>query len=135
MSEHLVPATEPATAGLAAPHTEGLRQHRVRFQRCSACGHAVTLARYACPACGSPALDWHTAQGHGRVEAVTEVARPPSEAFRALAPYTLVLVRLHEGARLMGHAQPGVRIGDAVQAGFFEHGGRTLLRFVPAAPA
>jgi uncharacterized OB-fold protein len=44
-------------------------------------------------------------------------------------PYTLVLVDLDEGARLMGHADPGVAIGARVSAGFFEHDGRRLVRF------
>ena len=64
--------------------------------------------------------------------AVTEVARAPSDEFRALAPYTLVLVQLDEGPRLMAHATAGVHIGDRVHAGFFDHQGRTLVRFAPA---
>ena len=34
-----------------------------------------------------------------------------------------------DAARL--HAVPGVRIGERVRAGFFEHQGRTLVRFAP----
>jgi uncharacterized OB-fold protein len=48
-----------------------------------------------------------------------------------LAPYTLVVVTLEEGARLMGHATPGVQIGDAVTATFFKHLDQTLVRFEP----
>ena len=51
------------------------------------------------------------------------------DEFRALAPYTLVLVQLDEGPHLMAHATAGLRIGDRVRAGFFEHQGRTLVRF------
>ena len=46
-------------------------------------------------------------------------------------PYTLVIVELAEGARLMGHATPGVAIGQRVRAGFFEHQDRQLIRFNP----
>ena len=49
--------------------------------------------------------------------------------FRALAPYTLVIVELDEGPRLMGHADASIDIGQRVRAGFFEHQNRTLLRF------
>ncbi|MNR52822.1 hypothetical protein D3C85_1727350 [compost metagenome] len=66
------------------------------------------------------------------MRAVTVVARAPSEAFRCLAPYTLVLAQLVEGPRLMAHAAPDVQIGDRVQAHFFEHAGQPLVRF--AAP-
>jgi uncharacterized OB-fold protein len=59
----------------------------------------------------------------------TEVTRAPSQAWRALVPYTIVIVELDEGPRLMGHAESGLAIGDRVEAGFFEFEGRTLLRF------
>ena len=87
------------------------------------------LARYACARCGSDRLQWLDAGGTGSVYAVSEVARAPSQSFRALVPYTLVLVELDEGARVMGHAEPGVVIGDLVAAGFFVHDGSPLLRF------
>lgn len=119
---------------LAAPFNQGLAEGRLRFQRCDDCRHAQTLPRYACTRCGSPRLHWQDAAGTGVVHAVTEVARAPSEAFRALAPYTLVLVTLDEGPRLMAHAAPGVAIGDRVAAGFFEHQDRPLVRFTPIAP-
>jgi uncharacterized OB-fold protein len=121
---------------LAAPFVEGLARHELRYQSCTGCGHAQTLARYACAACGSTRLEWKTAGGRATVHAVTVVSRAPSDEFRALAPYTLVLVTLDEGPRLMAHAAPGVRIGDRVAAGFFAHAGHVLVRFSPApAPA
>ena len=76
-------------------------------------------------------FDWRVSRGEGTVFAVTVVARAPSDEFRALAPYTLVLVDLDEGFRLMGHAVPGVAIGDRVVADYFIHGERTLVRFRP----
>lgn len=118
---------------LAAPFTDGLRDGVLRYQQCTACGTAQTLARYACQHCGERgALHWRDAAGTATVSAVTVVARAPSDEFRALAPYTLVIVQLDEGPRLMGHAAPGVCIGEPVRAGFFEHQGRTLVRFAPA---
>lgn len=115
--------------GLAAPFKQGLRQQVIRYQHCAACGIAQTLARYACQRCGAVTLSWRDAGGRGTVQAATVVARAPSDAFRPLAPYTLVLVQLDEGCRLMAHAEAGVRIGARVQAGFFEHEGQTLVRF------
>lgn len=118
---------------LAAPFTDGLREGVLRYQQCTACGTAQTLARYACQHCGERgALHWRDAAGAATVCAVTEVVRAPSDEFRALAPYTLVIVQLDEGPRLMGHATPGVHIGERVLADFFEHHGRTLVRFAPA---
>lgn len=116
---------------LATPFNDGLRSGVVRYQRCAACGQAQTLARYACQRCGHDQLDWHDAAGTATVRAATVVARAPSDDYRPLAPYTLVIVELDEGPRLMGHAEADVQIGARVRAGFFEHLGRPLLRFVP----
>ena len=114
---------------LSAPFVEGLQRSEIRYQACVGCGAAQTLARYACRACGSAQLEWRTACGAGRIYAMTSVARAPSEEFRALAPYTLAIVELQEGPRLMGHASSDVRIGDQVFAHFFEFGDRRLIRF------
>lgn len=124
--------TATSSSALASPFVDGLARHELRFQRCAACGTAQTLARYACAHCGSESLAWETARGTATLHAVTVVSRAPSDAFRALAPYTLVIAQLDEGPRLMAHAEPGVRIGDRVAASFFAHDGRTLVRFSPA---
>lgn len=116
----------------AAPFVEGLARRELRYQACTACGHAQTLARHACSRCGAVALEWRRATGHGTVYSSSVVMRAPSSAFRELVPYTIVIVTLDEGCRVMGHASPGVAIDDRVEAGFFEFEDRTLLRFVPA---
>jgi uncharacterized OB-fold protein len=117
------------TVSLTAPFREGLAHGEVRYQSCAACGAPQTLARYACRACGSPRLEWRRAKGAGTVYATTVVARAASEEFRLLAPYTLALVDLDEGSRLMGHASPDIEIGDRVTAEVVSHAGRKLVRF------
>ena len=97
---------------------EGIEQGEVRFQACLDCGAAQTLARFACKHCGGLRLEWRAASGRGKVHAITVVSRAPSQELRALAPYTIVLVDLEEGPRLMGHGEPGMAIGDRVEAGF-----------------
>ncbi len=114
------------------PFTEGLDHGLLRYQRCEDCGRAQTLTRLACAHCGSERLAWHDAGGHGTVVAASVVKRAPSDAFRPLVPYTLVLVELDEGPRVMGHATPGTAIGDHVKAGTFSHERRSLLRFSPS---
>lgn len=123
----------PASAAdpLAAPFVEGLGRGELRYQSCSSCGAAQSLARFACRACGSRELHWRTASGRGRIHSITLVQRAPTEEFRALAPYALALVELDEGFRVMGHAAPHLSIGAPVAAEFFTSGSRRLLRFVP----
>ena len=121
----------PAGGGaLAAAYVDGLRQGRVRFQRCVHCAAAQTLARHACTRCGSDALQWQEATGRATVRAVTVVSRAPAEAYRSLVPYTVVIVELDEGPRLMGHAEAGTTIGSRVRATTFEWNGQPLLRFI-----
>lgn len=124
----------PASSGhsLAQPYVDGLLHCLIRFQTCGACGRAQTLAHDACQHCGAEQLSWSDSAGLGTVHAVTVVGRAPSDAFRPLAPYTLVIVTLDEGARVMGHATPGIKIGERVVAGFFVHLGQTLIRFETA---
>ena len=115
---------------LTDPFVDGLALGLLRHQTCEHCGAVQRHPRLACEHCGSFDLGWREAGGRGSVFAVTVVARAPSDAFRDLVPYTLVLVDLDEGARLMAHAEPGVQIGDRVTATFFGHGPRRLVRFV-----
>ena len=116
-------------AALSAPFTEGLARGELRYQACLDCGAPQTLARYACRACGSTRLEWRASTRRGTVYATTVVTRAPSEEFRALAPYTLAIVELDEGPRLMGHAPAGIAIGDRVVAETFAFGARNLVRF------
>lgn len=111
------------------PYAEGLAAGEVRYQVCESCGVWQPLQRHACRACGSRQLAWRASSGRATVYAVTEVFRAPTEAFQALVPYTLVLATLDEGPRVMGHAEPGVGIGDRVRAEVFQFDGQPLLRF------
>lgn len=127
-------STEHMPASLAQPYLDGLVHHQIRFQSCTTCGRAQTFAHDACEHCGAERLEWKTSSGRGRVHAVTVVSRAPSDAFRALAPYTLVVVEMQEGARVMGHAAAGVRIGESVVASYFDHLGQNLIRFEKLTP-
>ncbi|WP_218511672.1 Zn-ribbon domain-containing OB-fold protein [Variovorax sp. dw_308] len=110
-------------------YREGVAQGLLRYMKCRDCESAQTLARYACGRCGSTQLDWLDSDSTGTVYAVTTVTRAPSDEFRALVPYTLVLVDLREGSRVMGHGEPGLMIGDAVIASFAELKSKGLVLF------
>ena len=114
----------------SGPYLEGVDRGVLRFQRCQSCGAAQTLSRYSCHACDGERFDWLDSHGTGIVHSLTVVNRAQSEAFRSLLPYTLVLVDLDEGARVMAHAQAGLGIGDRVRATGFSHEGLALIRFV-----
>src|SRR5437588_79499 len=98
------------------------------LQRCEHCAHRWYFARRLCPRCGG-AVATFPAAGGGIVFSTTVVARAPDESFRTLAPYTLALVDLDEGVRVMAHAVAGTPIGARVRLEFFTHADRTLPRF------
>ena len=114
---------------LAERFWDGCAQGELRYQRCSGCAAPQLHARAFCLRCGGTKLEWHKALGTGTVYALTSVARAPTDEFRALAPYVIVLVDLDEGLRMMAHGAPGLSIGDRVRVEFFAHGGRSLPRF------
>jgi uncharacterized OB-fold protein len=116
---------------LSAAFLEGLSNHQLRYQACTDCGAPQSLSRYACRQCGSARLEWRRATGRGSVYATTVVARAPAEEFHTLAPYTLAIVQLDEGPRLMAHGEAHIAIGDRVVADFFQFAGHTLVRFRP----
>ena len=71
------------------------------YRRCTACGQAQPATRRFCIGCGGATLAQHPARGDGTVHTFTTVHRAPSAAFRALVPYTLALVDMDEGFRLL----------------------------------
>lgn len=111
------------------PFTLGLAAGRLRYQRCEDCDATLTGQHYACTHCASTRLAWCDAAGTGAVYAVSTVHRAPTESFRALVPYTLVLVDLDEGPRVMAHGAPGLVIGERVAAQPMQLGAQPLIRF------
>lgn len=87
----------------------------LHYQQCPSCHHLWYFERDFCPACGHTTPNSQQASGRGVVHATTLVHRAPSDEFRAIVPYQMVLVDMAEGFRVMGHAQTGVAIGDAVR--------------------
>ena len=94
---------------------EALEQGRFLLQRRASTGAFIFPPRVAEPRSGATDLEWVPACGEGRVYAVTVISpRPP------VAPYTVALVDLAEGPRVMGRveglAPDQVAIGLAVTA-------------------
>ena len=85
---------------------------RLTYQHCLHCGRVFYFRRDFCPRCGVSVPPVRAATGLGTVYAATLVLRAPSDEFRAIAPYRIVLVDLDEGFRAMAHADPTLVIGD-----------------------
>ena len=102
---------------------------RIVFQRCDACQHTWYFHRDFCPACGHEAPATSTSAGLGVVHASTLVQRAPSDEFRAIAPYRIVLVDVADGFRMMGHGDRSLAIGDRVRCDVRNVAGRLLPFF------
>ena len=84
---------------------------------CADCGQVLLPPRPACYACGSRAVDVEPQSREGRIFSYTEVRTPPP-AFAADAPYTVAVVELADGGRLLGRVTADyadVAIGDSVE--------------------
>ena len=104
------------------PYWDGCKQHELRIQQCTACGHSQFYPRLYCTACMSERVEWVTASGHGTVLSFTIVYRPVTQAFAADVPYVVALITLDEGPQLMsnvvGCAPETVHIGMPVEVTF-----------------
>lgn len=103
------------------------------FQQCGACRHAWYFRRDFCPACGQEAPVTSTSTAVGTVHASTLVQRAPSDEFRAISPYRIVLVDVAEGFRMMGHGEASLIIGDRVRCEVRTVAGRLLPFFTRGA--
>jgi len=112
----------PALSGLAGEFYRWCAQGELRFQRCDGCGRWRHVPREICAHCGSFDWTWTRSSGRGTVYAYTEIVRPLHPAFAADAPYTVVIVELEEGVRMLSRmvdCAPGaVAIGMPVAVEF-----------------
>jgi uncharacterized OB-fold protein len=84
---------------LNAPYFAGCHEGELRLQHCGSCGHWQFYPRPFCTACGADAPAWKAASGQGTVASFSVVRRGLSPAYEA--PYTIALVDLAEGPRMM----------------------------------
>jgi len=113
---------------------DGVRDHELRLQRCTACRALRHPPRPMCPGCNS--LDWDTiaASGRGRVYSFVMPRHPSFPWFEGT--YIVVLVELEEGPRLVSNLceidPDDVTIGMPVEV-FYEHfdDGLVLPQFRP----
>ncbi len=111
------PVTGPDARGQAL-----LAQGVLPLQSCTPCGAFQFYPSIVCRSCGTPAGEFVTATGLGRVYAITRVAGDPG--------YNVALVDLDEGARVVTQIEGGdALIGDRVRACFPGRDGAPPLTF------
>jgi uncharacterized OB-fold protein len=95
----------------------------------------VHYPRGACPRCYSEELEFRAVAGTGRIYSYSTVATKggfPSYAERV--PYTIVLVELDEGPRIIANLleapETGIEVGAPVRLTFEKRGEVTLPQFI-----
>jgi uncharacterized OB-fold protein len=89
-----IPKPTPETAHF----WEGAANGELRLQRCDDCDHVYFPPRPFCPACSSRSVSVFAASGRGYLDSYV-INERPHPAFDG--PYSIALVRLEEGPRLM----------------------------------
>jgi len=109
----------PAIDDDARAYWAGLGRGELLLQHCRACGHVQFYQRAMCGRCLSGEVEHRPASGRGRIYSFSTVYRPPSPEFKEDVPYTVILVELAEGPRMLStliDAPPEtVAIGQAVE--------------------
>lgn len=85
------------------PFWEALRQGSFAIPYCQDCDKPHFTPRRFCPHCWSDRLEYRAVSGAGTVYSFTTVRANPPSAFEDLLPYTIAIVELDEGVRMMTH--------------------------------
>ncbi|WP_223446219.1 Zn-ribbon domain-containing OB-fold protein [Pseudomonas sp. BF-R-19] len=107
-----------------------LNQGRFMIQVSRSSGRCVFYPRTVEPGTGADDLEWVQARGHGTVYATT-IVRPKAPA----APYSVVLIDLDEGVRMMscveGIEPEAIQIGMPVRARISSRENQACIVFDP----
>ncbi len=80
---------------------EGINRHELVFQRCKECGTWRHPPRPVCPKCRSFEKEWTPSTGKGAVYSWVTYQESPHPGFKA--PYSVVLLEMEEGVRLVSN--------------------------------
>ena len=84
------------------PYWAAAAEHRLAVPRCGVCDRWVWQPAPLCPSCGTPDLVWSDVSGDGVVVSWTVIHPPVLPAWADEVPFTVLLVELDEGVRMVG---------------------------------
>jgi uncharacterized protein len=107
----------------------------LRFQRCDGCGYVRYPEAPRCPECLRPGGSWTVDSGTGTVWSFCVYHHVYDRAFAAVVPYTVILVELDSGPRIVSNLleTTGVHIGQRVVGRVEILDGAPLVFFRPHA--
>lgn len=95
---------------------QAARAGRLEVQRCRQCRLLRYFPAPVCPGCLSEDCAWEAMSGRGTLHAFTTVHRAPNATLAKAAPYTIALVDLYEGVRMMARIEGFVPEAVAIGA-------------------
>ena len=125
---------EPPVTPTTEAYWEATRNHKFLLQWCTRCNRAIYFPREVCPTCLGDALEWRASAGRGQVYSYTVEYRPQNPNLEA--PYTVALIELEEGVRMMTNVincdPESVTVGMEVEVAWEPlSDGRNLPMFAP----
>ena len=112
----------PDRPGLVAEFWQGVQRGSLLLQRCRKCNHVWHVMAQVCELCQSLDTEWCESKGAGTLYSYTVVEHAVHPIVRGWLPYTLCLVQLDEGPRVLATIDPDegreLAIGGRVRLGF-----------------
>jgi uncharacterized OB-fold protein len=111
---------------------DGVAASELRYQRCAGCAHTWLPAREECPRCLSPDHAWQTSTGRGTLISWVVYHRAFHPEFESLVPYTVAVVELDEGPRMIAGIEgsaDGLAIDQPLEVVFGSLNGTPVPRF------
>ena len=97
---------------------EGCREHKLRFQRCTACGKVRWPAGHLCPDCLSEEAEYVDLPAEGTLYSYIVMRRAFHPSLADKTPYAVAAVDLSGGVRILANIPmedlSGIRCGDPV---------------------
>ncbi len=127
-------AVLPRATAASRPFWDGCQRGELLLSHCNVCGHVFYYPRRHCPSCAALDPGWKRSTGRGQVFSFTVVAVSfHGSGWESQLPYTVVLVDLDDGPRMMsrliGPGRESVASGDRVEVVFPEIDGQRLPFF------
>lgn len=127
----------PERDALNTPYWDSLTQGVLSYQHCNACGHAWLPARTECPHCLEANWQWKAAAGGAKLISWVVYHMSYHPAFQQRLPYTVAVVELDEGPRLISNVvgvddAESLKIDQRLHLLIEDESGTAVPRFVPA---
>ena len=94
---------QPLPTADSAPYWQAALQGKLLLPKCNACSRLHFYPRNFCIHCGSRDLDWADPRGTGKIYTFTINHRPANAFMKARVPYSVAIVELDEGPRLLAN--------------------------------